>query len=170
MKMLKLAMAVLLALLALFPAVWAADTKDSLEVADNVTVITAVRLTFDYKNKYALFEENVVVSDPEMQLTSDKLIVHFAEEGKVTSIKAEGHVNMKQDDKVGQCALATYDVPSGKIVMAGKPRVSRGRDVLEGDIITFWRDDNKMVVQPQARLVIYPDGRENSKDLFLGGE
>lgn len=140
----------------------------SLESSENVTVITSERLTFDYKNHYAMFEENVVVSDPEMQMTSDKLIVHFEESGKATAIKAEGHVTMKQEDKLATCGVASYDVASGKIVLAGKPRVSRGRDVLEGDVITFWRDENKMICQPQARLVIYPDERSNSKDLLLG--
>ncbi|HBA83743.1 MAG TPA: hypothetical protein DCZ95_06580 [Verrucomicrobia bacterium] len=142
--------------------------EESLESAENVTVITADRLTFDYKNQYAMFEENVVVTDPEMQLKSDKLLVHFEKEGKVSAIKAEGHVKMIQDDKNAQCAVASYDVDSGKIVLAGKPRVTRGRDVLEGDVITFWRDQNKMICQPQARLIIYPDERSNSKDLLLG--
>jgi lipopolysaccharide export system protein LptA len=153
--------------------VLAAEPKP-LESSENVTVITAERLTYDHKNHYALLEENVVVIDPQMQLTSDKLLVQFEptekpdQSGKVSAIKAEGHVKMVQEDKNAECAVASYDVTSGKIVLAGNPRVRRGRDILEGDVITFWRDQNKMICQPQARLVIYPDDRSNSKDLLLG--
>jgi lipopolysaccharide export system protein LptA len=135
--------------------------------AEQVTVITSDRLTFDYQNQYAVFEKNVMVTDPDMQLASDKLTVQFDESGKAQTIKAEGRVTITQADKTSQSAVATYDVATGKIVLAGKPRVTRGRDVLEGDVITFWRNENRMVCQPQARLVIYPE-EGASMDLFPG--
>lgn len=169
-------------MLSLLAALWlapfagqAADDKSaavkSLDAAEDVTVITADRLTFDYKKKYAMFEDNVVVTDPELQMTSSRLTVTFDEKGKLTGIKAEGKVNLRQDDKNATADLASYDVSSGKIVLAGHPRVARGRDILEGDVITFWRDENRMICQPQARLVIYPqDGSsdEMSRELMLG--
>lgn len=133
----------------------------------DVTVITSERLTFDYKKQYALFEENVVVTDPEMQLASDKLTVKFDESGGARTIKAEGRVTITQADKTAQSQVATYDVESGKIVLAGQPRVTRGRDTLEGDVITYWRGQNKMICQPRARLVIYPD-KGGVKDSIVG--
>ena len=135
--------------------------------SSDVTVITSDRLTFDYKQKYALFENNVLVTDPEMQLACDKLLVHFDETGKAKSIKAEGRVTITQEDKTAHAGVATYDMETGKIVLAQKPRVLRGRDMLEGELITYWRDDNRMICQPQARLVIYPE-QGGAKDGFLG--
>lgn len=134
---------------------------------ESVTVITADRLTFDYKQRYALFEQNVIVTDPEMQMASDRLTVQFDAEGKAQAIKAEGRVTITQADKTAQAGLATYDVEGGKIVLAIKPRVTRGRDILEGDMITFWRDQNRMICQPQARLVIYP-GKDGAKTGLKG--
>ncbi|OQA27416.1 MAG: OstA-like protein [Verrucomicrobia bacterium ADurb.Bin345] len=130
-------------------------------------MITSDRLTFDYKQKYALFENNVLVTDPEMQLACDKLLVNFDETGKAKSIKAEGRVTITQEDKTAHAGVATYDMETGKIVLAQKPRVLRGRDMLEGELITYWRDDNRMICQPQARLVIYPE-QGGAKDGFLG--
>ena len=37
---------------------------EELEAGQDVTVITSEKLTFDYGKNYAVFEENVVVSDP----------------------------------------------------------------------------------------------------------
>ena len=54
-----------------------------------------------------------------------------------------------------------------KIVLAIKPRVTRGRDTLEGELITFWRDQNRMICQHQARLVIYPE-KGGVKDQIFG--
>ena len=137
------------------------------KISADSTVITSEKLTFDYKNHFALFENNVLVTDPEMRLTADKLTVMFNEKGAAEVIKAEGNVHITQLDKVARSQVATYDVNSGKIVLAGKPRVTRGRDTLDGEVITFWRDDNRMTCQSRARLVIHPEKDGTSKS-FLG--
>ena len=41
------------------------------------TVITSDKLTFDYDDKFAQFEGNVFVNDPQMQIKCDKLLVRF---------------------------------------------------------------------------------------------
>jgi lipopolysaccharide export system protein LptA len=133
---------------------------------DKLTVITSTRLTFDYKNQYALFEENVVVVDPEMKIFADKMTVRFGADNKVSSIKAEGKVHIMQEDKKARSDTADYDMVSGKIVLRGNPQVTRGRDILTGDTITYWRDDNKMICEPRARLVIYPEG--GARDSLMG--
>ena len=146
----------------------AAPGKDAeLENGGDVTVVTSDRLTFDYKKRYALFEHNVIVTDPKMQLAADRLTIYFNEAGKAQSIKAEGRVTITQTDKTAQAGVASYDVESGKIVLADHPRVTRNKDTLEGDVITFWRNDNRMICQPQARLVIFPE-KGGVKDKFLG--
>jgi lipopolysaccharide transport protein LptA len=149
------------------PSASAAGEKKTESSTEAVTVITSEKLTFDYKKQYALFENNVLVTDPEMQLAADRLTVLFDDKGKARSIKAEGRVTVRQADKTAQAGLATYDFETGKIVFAIKPRVTRGRDVLEGEVITFWRDQNRMICQPHARLVIYPE-KGGVKDQFFG--
>ena len=151
---------------AALPALAAGEAAGGSSV-EPVTVVTSEKLTFDYKKQYALFENNVVVTDPEMQLAADRLTVFFDAKGKAKSIKAEGRVTIQQADKTAQSGLATYDFESGKIVLAVKPRVTRGRDTLEGELITFWRDQNRLICQPQARLVIYPE-KGGVKDQFFG--
>lgn len=149
-------------LCAFAPLVWAgsliaAEPSKTKDVIEKITVVTAERLTFDYNKGYALFEENVLVVDPDMQLECDRLTITFNKAGKVEVIKAEGRVTIMQEDKTAHAAVGTYEVATGKIVLSGKPRVMRGRDTLEGETITFWRDENRMVCQPSARLVIYPE-------------
>ena len=51
--------------------------------SDEVTVITSDRLLYDYKNAFAVFDDNVVVIDPDLKLTSDHLLVRFDENGEV---------------------------------------------------------------------------------------
>lgn len=145
---------------------WAAAEEGGAEVTGNLTVITSERLLFDYKKQYALFEEDVVVTDPELKLTADTMTVRFNEAGDVSLIVAKGNVTIEQADKVATSGLATYNVEQGKITLEENPRVKRGKDLLEGVIITFWRDDNKMICEPQARLVIYPEKGGTRDQLF----
>jgi lipopolysaccharide transport protein LptA len=135
--------------------------------AAGATEITSGKLVFDYKNHFALFEDNVVVKDPRLKLTADKLTVLFDEGGNAKSIKAEGHVTITQEDKKATSEKALYDVDTGEIVLEGRPRVIRGRDTLEGEKITFWRDQNKLICTPGARLLLYPE-KGGAREKVLG--
>lgn len=130
--------------------------KEAAASGSELTVITSDKLTFDYPNHFALFDGNVVVVDPQMTLYADKMTVLFSLSNRVSEIKAEGKVYIVQQDKQARADVAQYNVDQGIIVMTGKPQVNRGQDILTGDKITFWRDQNKMLVEPRARLVINP--------------
>ena len=129
---------------------------------ENLTVITSEKLTFDYAKHYALFEENVVVTDPQLKILSDKLTVIFDDNSKAKSVKAEGQVYLIQLDKKTKSDVADYDVASGEIVLTGHPQVTRGNDTLTGEKITFWRNENRMLCFPKARLVIHPGSESKS--------
>jgi lipopolysaccharide export system protein LptA len=135
-----------------------ADDGQSLEASPDATVVTADKLTFDYIKKFALFENNVVVNDPRLQLSANRLTIIFTEAGGAQTIKAEGKVLLTQGDKKARADVATYDVVSGKIVLAGgPPQVMQGRNILEGEVITFWRDEQRVECKPKARLVVYSE-------------
>jgi lipopolysaccharide export system protein LptA len=143
------------------PALGARGEAEDLPAAEDLTVITSERLTFDYKAHYALFEENVVVVDPEMKIFADRMTVKFDDHNKAQTITAEGRVNIIQEDKKARSETATYEVATGKIVLRGSPRVTQGKDILTAETITFWRDENKMLCEPKARLIIYPKEGES---------
>ena len=123
----------------------AGGASASLEISGQVTVVTSERLTFDYAKKY----------------------VRFDEAGQVQLISATGHVVIEQEDKRATAGRASYEVTDGRILLEDNPRVVRGRDMLEGDRIIFWRDKNKMICEPNARLVIYPQ-KGGMRDRILG--
>ncbi|HIE11677.1 MAG TPA: hypothetical protein EYP62_08690 [Kiritimatiellae bacterium] len=122
-----------------------------------VTVVTSDKLTFDNIEHYALFEGNVVVVDPRIRIEADWLEIRFDEKNRPMLITARGAVRIEQRGSVATAGEAVYEVGPGRIVLKIAPRVRRGRDLLEGEQIVFWRDENKMVCGPSARLVIYPE-------------
>lgn len=131
------------------PAGFGADT--------NSTVITSTRLTYDQKKSRAVFEGKVVVTDPALKIGSDCLTVLFSNDKKVESIEAEGNVVINRNEIWAAARTATYNVRDGKIVLSGKPSVTRQRNNLTAETIVFWRDSNKILCEPNAHLIIYSE-------------
>jgi lipopolysaccharide transport protein LptA len=142
--------------LTLFAGLCPAEKPERPKLANGeVTVITSETLTYDSAKQMAIFEKDVVVTDPNMKMMAEKLSVKFDGDNQVTFIRAEGDVYMEQEDKTAWAAAATYDLESGKVVLLGSPIVRQGKDMLQGEKITFWRDETRMVCEPNARLTIF---------------
>lgn len=144
----------------------AEDKPDALSAGEstNCTVITSKRLHYDSQRGIAVFEGDVVVIDPGLNIEADQLTVIFAEDKKVTTIEALGNVVITQEDKKGTGRKAVYYVQEGKVVLSGNPRIQRGSDELTGEIITLWRDSGRIVCEPNAVLKLY-----STKEIMKGG-
>lgn len=129
---------------------------------NDVTVITSERLVYDYNQAFAIFETNVVVVDPNLRLTCDKMTVRFNEKGDMNFLEARGQVYIQQDDKTARAELATYDVAEGKIVLENNPQVMSGATILQGGKITFWRFQNRMESDGGSRLIIPPSEKKGA--------
>ncbi len=121
------------------------------------TEITAGRLTFDYEKMQALFEERVVVLDASMRLESDKLWVIMDQTSQqITSAKAVGSVKITEKERVATGDQAEYNAREGKLVLTGNAMVQRGREVLQGTKITFWRGDNRIECE-RPKMILFPE-------------
>lgn len=131
----------------------------------NSTVITSTRLSFDQQTRMAIFRDHVVVTDPHVKITSDRLTILFSEENKVTTIEAEGNVVIQQGEKQATGQKARYEIGEGKFVLSGgHPIVQNGRDMLSADTVTFWRNSNRILCEPNARLIV-----RSERDIFTEG-
>jgi len=137
------------------------DDPDGAGGAD--TVITSRTMTFAYGAGTARFTGDVDLTDPEVRLQSDTLLVIFDEEGDVERVEAEGNVRIWQGDRRGTCEAAIYTARDGMIRMLGgtdpdRPRPARlmsGTDALAGDEIRIYLHLEKIVCKP-GKLVIFP--------------
>ena len=110
----------------------------------NVTVITAKRMSFDYPTRTAVFEENVLVNDPQVQIRADTMKAVFDTNNSPETVTAVGNVHILQLDREAICGHAVYSVRSGLLVLTVKPYILRGGDRLEGSRIIFNRDEDKV--------------------------
>lgn len=123
----------------------------------NCTVITSARLAFDQKNMTAVFEGGARVSDPQIEIQSDRLTVYFSNDKKARLIEAEGNVVISRETIKAMARRASYAVAEGKISLTGNPVVTREKDALAADTIVLWRNSGRIICEPNARLTVYSE-------------
>lgn len=127
----------------------------------NDTVITSDTLEVDYKRFTAVFDGNVVLDDPQMNMKSENMRVVFKKQKKeekktakgddamsnvdVRAVTAIGNVRIKTVDRTANCDQAIYLSDSGEVILSGDVELTREGSVLRGNKVTFWlQDDAKM--------------------------
>jgi lipopolysaccharide transport protein LptA len=143
-------------------------TTDDIPVVGDLTVVTSERLVYDAEKQMILFEKDVVVSDPHLRMKTDKLTIFFDENNQPRRLLAEGRVVLSQAEIRAWAGRVSYDVVTGEIVLEEGPRVMRGKDLLMGRRITFWRNQNRLECDREARLIIYPE-KGGARDWLQGG-
>ena len=127
--------------------------------------ITSDKLDFDQKKRLATFTGNVVARQAETSLEADTLKVVFAEpDQSLQEIIATGkEVVIKLQGKKAICRKMHYYAGERKIVLTGSPSLDDGKNIISGEEITFFIDEERSVVksgqQKRVRTTIFPGQR-----------
>jgi len=126
---------------------------------------------FDYKTKKGIFEGNVVVTDAQLNLKSEKMIVYLAEkDNSVNKVEAMGSVEILHEGKTAYADNAVYSKETGIILLTPKPGGERPKikdekgNIVRGNEIVINRNDNTMKAVGRVELEYTPDGK--SGDFF----
>ncbi len=129
------------------------------------TEIRSDRLVYDEEQSLAEFEGNVRLRDPRAAMNCGKVRLHLKENKEIDWIEALSEVIIHSDDRKALADRASYYADEGMFVLDGDPKVKQGRNIMTGDRITFWQETRRMVCEPNARVLLYPD--EEMKAKFL---
>lgn len=127
--------------------------------------ITSDKLDFDQKKQVATFTGNVVARQAETSLEADTLKVIFAEpDQSLQEIIATGkEVVIKLQGKKALCRKMHYYAQTRKIILTGSPSIDDGKNVISGEEITFFIDEERSVVksgqQKRVKTTIFPGQR-----------
>ncbi|HDS17179.1 MAG TPA: lipopolysaccharide transport periplasmic protein LptA [Proteobacteria bacterium] len=127
--------------------------------------IVADQLDFDQKKKEALFSGKVVARQAETELHAEKLKLVFAgEEQRLEEVIATGaKVVIRLEGKKALCRRMHYFAGERKIILSGEPTLDDGRNVIAGEEILFFLDEERSVVksgaQQRVKTTIFPGQR-----------
>jgi len=125
--------------------------------------ITSEQLEADKKKGTIIFSGNVVARQADGTIMSDYLVVTYGSDDKLDHVVATGDVRINKKDTVGTCQKATYYPEEKKVVMEGAPRIWKKGDMIMGDLITIFMDNDKTLVEG-AKATIYQE-KAQGKDL-----
>ena len=132
---------------------------------EHKSVITSDKLDVDREKNIAVFTGNVHVVDPEGEMWADRMTAYF-EEGsrRIKKLVCTGEkVIIKSRGKTSVSRKAVYTANDGRIVLTGNPRIRHGKNSYGADKITIFKDSDRTIFEPRARLILYSD--EGTEDL-----
>ncbi len=155
---------VLLSLLVLFVSVEAQEKRgggksgEKAAKSQGIVGFTASRAPIDItsdtveanqKTNTVVFKGNVVAKQEDTTLYANMVTVFYDEKTKkLKEIVAVGNVKVVQLEKRATSQKATFDQDKNKVVLDGDAVVREGANVIRGERITFYVDEERSVVEP----------------------
>jgi|Deesub1362A_J573_1020465.scaffolds.fasta_scaffold00093_36 lipopolysaccharide export system protein LptA len=122
-------------------------------------VITSSTLSADNKARTALFEGSVVAKTDDMTLYSNRMTVFYSEDGRVTTVKAEGSVKLIRGERVVTAGKAVYLADEQKIIFTDNPKAVEGNNVITGSKMIYLIKDDRSIVEDSKVFLKQPEGK-----------
>lgn len=144
--------------------------------ADNHPIeISADRLEAYDAKKVVLFSGNAIAVQGDRIIKAEKIYLYYTKDeresgreglrnlgktGDLEKIEARGHVSVSQGDRLVTGEQAVYYQESQKIVMTGSAVMQQGNNIVRGDKIEVFLNENRGVVEAaenkRVKATIYP--------------
>ncbi|MCX7857984.1 MAG: outer membrane protein assembly factor BamD [Deltaproteobacteria bacterium] len=107
------------------------------------------------------FEGEVVLTQEDLTILCDTLEAYLSDDKKnIEKVHAKGNVKIFKGERTATCKEAYFDNKLGNIILKGEVNVISGPDRLKGDTITYYLNEERVVVQAEknkkAKVIIFP--------------
>jgi outer membrane protein assembly factor BamD len=110
--------------------------------------ITSDRVETYSKENLIVFKGNVMARQKDIVIYSDSLEAMVIEGGKgIERVVAGGNVKIQQGIRVANCQKAVFYNIDQKMVLTGDPKVWEGENMVSGDEIVFYIEQNRIEVK-----------------------
>ena len=111
--------------------------------------IDSDRLEADQKTNTVTYKGNVVAKQEDVTLYANTLVIIYdPDTKKLKEIIATGNVKVVQLDRRATGQKVTFDQDKNKVVLDGDAVVREGTNVIRGERITFYVEEERSVVEP----------------------
>ena len=110
--------------------------------------ITSDTVEADQRQNTVTFKGNVVAKQEDTTLYANTLVIHYdSNTKKLKEIRAIGNVKLVQLDRRATSQKATFQQDENKVVLDGKAVVREGENVIRGERIIFYVDEERSIVE-----------------------
>ena len=131
--------------------------------------IDSDRLEADQKTNTITYKGNVVAKQEDVTLYANTLvIVYDPDTKKLKEIVATGNVKVVQLERRATGQKVTFDQDKNKVVLDGDAVAREGTNVIRGERITFYVEEERSVVEPtkggRVSTSITPPAKEEGEE------
>ncbi len=131
--------------------------------------ITSDTVEGDQKQNTVTFKGNVVAKQEDITLYANTLVVVYdPDTKKIKEIVATGNVKVVQLDRRATGQKVTFDQDKNKVVLDGDAVIREGANVIRGERITFYVEEERSVVESgkggRVSTSITPPPREEGEE------
>ena len=125
-----------------------------------VDIVSDTMEGFD-KEKYVLFKGSVIAKQEDLYIFADAIEAYMSEDtNEIEKAVARGNVKIVKQDRTATCLEAIFENAKGEITLRGNVVVYQGKDKLSGDVIIYYVNTDRVVVQAdkdkRARITVQP--------------
>jgi lipopolysaccharide export system protein LptA len=137
--------------------------------------ITSDTVEADQKTNTVTFKGNVIAKQEDKTLYANTLtILYDPNSKKLKEIVAVGNVKVVQLDRRATGQKATFDQDKNKVILDGEAVIREGANVIRGERITYYVDEERSVVEPgkggRVSTSITPPPKEEGEEKKPKGE
>ncbi|HEY4715945.1 MAG TPA: lipopolysaccharide transport periplasmic protein LptA [bacterium] len=116
------------------------------------------------KEHKIVFSGKVMAQQGDMQIYADKLTANYGKSGEeINSIEATGSVKIIEKDKVATSGEIFFDNIKRLIMFKNNPRIWTGDDILEGEEIIYYIDQDSFTVKKATASIRSREWKNESK-------
>ncbi len=148
---------------------------------DQPIQIVSDRLDAYNEKRMVVFSGNAVATQGARTIRSDRLTLYYKEEkktagrqaaeaegtGNLERVEAAGHVTITEGERIVTGDEAVFDQDAQKITMTGSAVMREGANVVRGDRIVVFLNENRGVVEStenkRVTATIYPGAQQEKK-------
>jgi len=125
-----------------------------------IDIVSDTMEGFD-KEKYVVFKGSVVARQEDLFIFSDIIEAHMNEAtNEIEKAYAKGNVKIVKKERTATCNEAEFNNTKAEIMLKGNVIVYSGLDKLTGEIVTYYVDEDRVVVEGEkekkARITVTP--------------
>lgn len=122
--------------------------------------ITADSTEFRGKENIVVFAGSVNAKRGSMTITSDRLeVILDPKTREMIETRALGNVSIRREDVLATGGKALYVIATDTVTLTEAPKIWRGGDAVEGEVVILYLADDRMEVKGQARVILNPQNR-----------
>lgn len=135
-----------LAYCSLFTVPSLAEDKITIDNTKPIT-ITSDNMEAVKKESLVIFRGNVIAEQKDYILYSKEMYVYYVDSKEIREIVAIGDVKIIQTNKIATGEKAVYTRETRTLVLTGNPQVEQDCDIVKGEKITIFLDEDKSLVE-----------------------